>query len=74
LTGAGSAGRERAAKGSRESGFARSYLTHVALGEGCNCAESVLRLRHGEWPAPQSLRPILAALAARLAGILRRSG
>ena len=26
----------------RES-FARHYLKHVALGEGCNCAESVIR-------------------------------
>lgn len=28
---------------SHHDSFAEHYLKHVALGEGCNCAESVLR-------------------------------
>lgn len=48
--------------------FARRYLTHVALGEGCNCAESVIRT--WEQGRLASNRPGILAVVA---GVVRRS-
>jgi hypothetical protein len=62
------------ARPSQES-FAHFYLTKVALGEGCGCAEHAIRLREIEGRAAgriretqaPGMRPRLAALFARLA-------
>jgi len=51
--------------------FRDHYLKHIALGEGCNCAESVLRTfarspQHGD-----NFQSIVRALENRFAGIVR---
>jgi len=55
----------------REQSFERYYLRNIAIGEGCGCAEELLRTRNPRLRPGPGLRELLAALRARLAG--RRS-
>jgi hypothetical protein len=57
--------------------FAHFYLTRVALGEGCGCAEQAVRLREleglargriGKTEARGTMRPLNALLAKLRAG------
>lgn len=48
--------------------FEKYYLRHVAMGEGCNCAESVVRDVQGLSTPRVSLKLLLTALWARLRG------
>lgn len=52
--------------------FGEHYLKHIALGEGCNCAESVLRTmgqapHHGD-----SLKSVARVLKMRISGAVGR--
>lgn len=53
--------------------FAEHYLKHIAMGEGCNCAESVLRTTWRSTPADPGSGSVLRALADRLAYFCNRS-
>lgn len=61
----------------RDQSFGKHYLKHVALGEGCNCAESMLRT-FDRSPAkgddPASIGAAAGAWLARLLRGLRRGG
>ena len=46
-------------------GFAEHYLRHIALGEGCNCAESVLRNFAQAPHRGEQLADLLRALKTR---------
>ncbi len=46
--------------------FEKYYLKHVAMGEGCNCAESVVRDVQGLSKPTVSLKMLLTVLWARL--------
>jgi hypothetical protein len=48
--------------------FEKYYLRHVAMGEGCNCAESVVRDVQGLSKPRVSLKLLLMVLWARLRG------
>ncbi len=48
--------------------FEKYYLRHVAMGEGCNCAESVVRDVQGLSKPTVSLKMLLTVLWARLRG------
>ena len=64
--------RQRGDRDRNGDSFAEHYLKHVAVGEGCNCAESVLRSFS---PSPingDSLEAVGRALRTRLAGVLER--
>ena len=48
--------------------FEREYLSKVAIGEGCGCAEQYLRTRDPRLRPGPGLRELLAALRRRLRG------
>jgi hypothetical protein len=48
--------------------FEKYYLRHIAMGEGCNCAESVVRDVQGLSKPRVSLKMLLTVLWARLRG------
>jgi hypothetical protein len=48
--------------------FEKYYLRHVAMGEGCNCAESVVRDIQGLSKPRVSLKLLLTVLWVRLRG------
>ncbi len=48
--------------------FEKYYLRHIAMGEGCNCAESVVRDVQGLSKPRISLKMLLTVLWARLRG------
>ena len=48
--------------------FEKYYLRHVAMGEGCNCAESVIRDVQGVSKPRVSLKMLLTLLWTRLRG------
>ena len=52
----------------REQSFERYYLRNIAIGEGCGCAEELLRTRNPRLRPGPGLRKLLAALCARLRG------
>lgn len=52
--------------------FSEHYLRHVALGEGCNCAESVLRTTGRTTLADESSGGLLHAFRVALTTVLNR--
>ncbi len=53
--------------------FSEHYLRHVALGEGCNCAESVLRTTGRTALTDESSGSFLRAFRVALTTVLNRS-
>lgn len=52
--------------------FGEHYLKHIALGEGCNCAESVLRTLAQSPRHDDGLEAVAQALKARFTDVLGR--
>ena len=52
--------------------FERRYLRNIAVGEGCNCGELVIRDNEDKITRGGTLSELLAALIARIRG--RKSG
>ena len=50
--------------------FGEHYLKHIALGEGCNCAESVLRILAQSPRQGDSIESVRQALRTRLEHVL----